>query len=241
VELGLIEGMKHLVLIPAMGCDDRLYTQLAQSLSSQINVHVIVADKTDLKNCVEQVLALAPEKFVVLGTSFGGRTALELALMIPNHIEGLVVIGAGAGPAADPVAGRQRSVRLRGGEFGHVVAEMADMVSHLPGPNGPKARDVFIDMARAQGADFMARQSDALAGRADLWEQISDITCPSLMLWGEHDRFSPAREGLRMSTLIPTARYAEITDCGHFPSLEAPEETSDILLHWLKDANLISS
>jgi pimeloyl-ACP methyl ester carboxylesterase len=228
-------------MIPAMGCDDRLYTQLAQSLSSQINVHVIVADKAELKACVEQVLFLAPHEFIVLGTSFGGRTALELALTACNLVEGLVVIGAGAGPAADPVAGRQRSVRLRGGESENVVAEMADMVSHLPGPHGPRSRDMFIDMAHGQGAEFMARQSDALAGRLDLWGRLGEITCPSLMLWGEHDKFSPAREGLRMSTLIQHARYAEIADCGHFPSLEAPEETSDVLLHWLQDAKLISS
>jgi pimeloyl-ACP methyl ester carboxylesterase len=240
-ELRLIAGMKHLVLIPAMGCDDRLYTQLAQSLSSQINVHVVVADEADLKTCVAQVLALAPQKFIVLGTSFGGRTALELVPTAPHRVEGLVVIGAGAGPAADPAAGRQRSVRLRGGEFEHVVAEMADMVSHLPGPNGPGSRNLFIEMVRGQGAEFMARQSDALAGRLDLWGRLGEITCPSLMLWGEHDKFSPAREGLRMSTLIPHARYVEIADCGHFPSLEAPEETAAILLHWLQDAKLISS
>ncbi len=233
--------MKHLVLIPAMGCDGRLYTQLAQSLSSQINVHVIVADKADLKACAEQLLALSPQKFIVLGTSFGGRTALELALTAPHRVDGFVVIGAGAGPAADPVAGRQRSVRLRGGEFENVVAEMADMVSHLPGPHGPRSRDMFIDMAHGQGSEFMARQSDALAGRLDLWGRLGDIICPSLMLWGEHDQFSLAREGLRMSTLIPNARYVEIADCGHFPSLEAPEETADILLHWLQDTRLISS
>ena len=233
--------MKNLVMIPAMGCDDRLYTQLAQSLSSQIKVRIIVVYKAELEACVEEVLALAPQRFSLLGTSFGGRIALELALTAPNRIEGLVVIGAGAGPAADPAAGRQRSVRLRGGEFENVVAEMADMVSHLPGPHGQMARDMFIDMARGQGADVMARQSDALAGRLDLWGRIGDITCPSLMLWGEHDKFSPAREGLRISTLIPHARYAEIADCGHFPSLEAPEETADIVLHWLQDTKLISS
>jgi pimeloyl-ACP methyl ester carboxylesterase len=44
-----------------------------------------------------------------------------------------------------------------------------------------------------------------------------------------------------MSTGIANARYAEIPDCGHFPTLEVPEETADILLHWLRDARLISS
>ena len=42
------------------------------------------------------------------------------------------------------------------------------MIAHLPGPNGPATRHAFIAMARKQGAELMARQSDALANRGDL-------------------------------------------------------------------------
>jgi pimeloyl-ACP methyl ester carboxylesterase len=117
--------------------------------------------------------------------------------------------------------------------------EMADMVSHLPGPNGAKARNAFISMAQKLGGALMARQSAALATRADLWPRLGEITCPSLMLWGREDRFSPAGDGLKMSTSLLHGRYAEISDCGHFPSLEAPEETADIILHWLQDSKFI--
>jgi pimeloyl-ACP methyl ester carboxylesterase len=233
--------MKHILMMPAMGCDARLYGDVAQSLSSFLIVNVVLADRENLDSCVVQVLEQAPEKFIVLGTSFGGRLALELTLAAPDRVEGLIVIGAGAGVAADPATGFRRATRLREGEFENVVVEMADMVSHLPGPNGPSAREMFITMAHSQGDDLMARQSDALAKRLDLWGRLGEILCPSLMLWGREDRFSPARDGLRMSTGIANARYAEIPDCGHFPTLEAPEETADILLHWLRDARLISS
>jgi pimeloyl-ACP methyl ester carboxylesterase len=94
-------------------------------------------------------------------------------------------------------------------------------------------------MAHEMGGALMARQSEALARRADLWPKLDEITCPALMLWGREDQFSPAAEGLKMSTALLHGRYAEISECGHFPSLEAPEETVDILLHWLYDAKPI--
>ncbi len=231
--------MQTIVMIPAMGCDQSLYREVAGRLSPYIAVSIILAGRDVLADCVSHVLDQAPEKFIVLGTSFGGRVALEAALAAPQRVQGLVVIGAGAGAAADPAAGFKRAERLRGAEFELAVAEMADMVSHLPGPRGPATRDAFIRMANTQGGTFMARQSDALAKRLDLWPRLGEIKCPSLMLWGKHDQFSPAADGLKMSMGIERARYVELPDSGHFPSLEAPEETADILLHWLQDAKLI--
>ena len=142
------------------------------------------------------------------------------------------------GVAADPSAGFRRTERLRGKEFENVVTEMADMVSHMPGPNGAKARNAFISMAQKLGGALMARQSAALSKRVDLWPRLGEIACPSLMLWGREDKFSPAADGLKMSTALLHGRYAEISECGHFPSLEAPEETADILLHWLQDSQI---
>jgi pimeloyl-ACP methyl ester carboxylesterase len=231
--------MQNLVMIPALGCDGRLYAEIVPRLSEVVTPISIVADSDQMGGCVQQVMARAPEKFIVLGTSFGGRTALEVAFAAPHRVKGLVVIGAGAGVAADPSGGFRRAERLRGNEFEKALTEMADMVSHMPGPNGPQARGSFIAMGHELGGALMARQSEALAGRADLWPRLGEITCPALMLWGREDQFSPAADGLKLATSLPIARYAEISACGHFPSLEAPEETADILLHWLHDVKLI--
>jgi pimeloyl-ACP methyl ester carboxylesterase len=231
--------MQNLVMIPALGCDGRLYADILPRLSSVVEPVTIVADKDTLTGCVQQVLERAPEKFIILGTSFGGRTALEVAFAAPHRVQGLVVIGAGPGVAADPSAGFRRTERLRGKEFESVVTEMADMVSHMPGPNGAKARNAFISMAQKQGGALMARQSAALSKRVDLWPRLGEIACPSLMLWGREDKFSSAADGLKMSTSLPHGRYVEISECGHFPSLEAPEETADIILHWLQDSKFI--
>jgi pimeloyl-ACP methyl ester carboxylesterase len=231
--------MQNLVMIPALGCDGRLYADIVQRISDVVKSVTIVADRDTMGACVQQVLEKAPEKFIILGTSFGGRLALEVAFAAPHRVQSLVVIGAGAGVAADPSAGFRRAERLRGNEFENVVTELADMISHLPGANGPTTRTSFITMAHEMGGAMMARQSEALARRVDLWPRLEEITCPALMLWGREDQFSPAADGLKMSTALLHGRYAEISECGHFPSLEAPEETADILLHWLHDAKPI--
>lgn len=229
-------AMMTLIAVPALGCDARLYGAIAPLLPSAVEVMTIIPDAANFAACVAQVLERAPERFVVLGTSFGGRVALEVTLAAPERVAGLVVIGMGPGAVADPVAGRRRFDRLRHGEFEEVVAEMAAIISHLPGPNGPATRDAFVSMARTQGEALMTRQAEALVNRNDLWPRLPEIQCPSLMLWGVHDQFSPASDGLRLSIAVARGRYVELAQCGHFPSLEYPEETAAALDHWLADS-----
>lgn len=82
----------------------------------------------------------------------------------------------------------------------------------------------------------MARQSDALAHRADRWSRVAGIACPTLCLWGAHDKFTPTAEGQRLAAEVQHGRYVELPDCGHFPTLEYPAETAVILKDWIHAA-----
>lgn len=230
--------MTNLVMIPAFGCDERLYAAIAPLLPSNVLTSAIICDGDSFETCVEQVLARAPERFVILGTSFGGRVALETALAAPGRVMGLVVIGSGPGPVADQRAGLRRSERLRAGAAAQVAAEMGDMIAQMDGPNGPAARKAFIEMCADVGPDVMTRQSDALARRTDLRPRLGGVACPALMLWGAHDKFSPAADGQYMAAAMADGRYVEIADCGHVPSLEYPEETAAAIDRWMEDQGL---
>ena len=227
-----------LIAIPALGCGAGQYDEVAGLLAPQARLASVVATEDRLEACVAQVLAAAPDRFVLMGTSFGGRVALETALAAPERVTGLIVIGASAGPIADRAVGLARGRRMRGGEFDQVLAEMGAMVAHLPGPQGPATRDAFIAMAQAMGAEGMARQSDALAHRGDLWPRLASLAMPVLCLWGREDKFTAAAQGLSLSQAVARGRYVEIAECGHFPSLEYPQETAAIIGHWLTDHGL---
>jgi pimeloyl-ACP methyl ester carboxylesterase len=229
--------MHSLVLIPAFGCDERLYTPQIAALRERFDVRVIIGTEKRYSDMVAEVLAAAPERFAILGTSMGGRLALEVALSASTRVSGLVIIGAGAGGVADATAGLRRSTRIRGGEKQQVLIEMGDMVSHLPGPNGTATREAFITMGQAMDPMTLARQSDALAHREDMWGRLGEIECPVLCLWGVHDKFSPAADGKRIVAAVKHGKYVELPECGHFPTLEYPDETTAVLRAWLATLN----
>lgn len=227
--------MKTLVLIPAFGCDARLYAPQIEALNGSCHTLVITPGADRYDAMVRDVLQQAPDEFAILGTSMGGRLALEVALAAPERVLALCVIGAGAGAVADQTAGLRRSQRIRGGEKAQVVAEMAEMVAHKPGPRGAATRQAFIDMASGFDVELLARQSDALAHRVDLWDALEDVDALTLCLWGVHDKFAPAADGLRLAEGVQMGSYVELPDCGHFPTLEYPDEATAAIVAWLED------
>jgi pimeloyl-ACP methyl ester carboxylesterase len=231
--------MQTLVMIPALCCDGDLYAEVAAGLRDLVTPRVINPAASTFEACVKQVLDGSQGDFIIMGTSFGGHVAREVALSAPDRVKGLWVIGAGAGGVANPEAGIERVTKLRDGRQDEIYRGFATTITHLPGPRGKKAADEFYRMAHRCDPLEVALRAEALNARRDRWSDLSRIACPTLLLWGRYDRFSPAADGLHMAGLIPHSRYAEIPDCGHLPSLEAPDEVIDIARHWLKDSGLV--
>lgn len=227
--------MLPLIMIPALGCNAGLYEAVAGGLGSLVRPRTLVVTEPTLPACVSRVLAAVEGDFIIAGTSFGGYVALETALAAPERVRGLWIMGSSAGAPRDPAAARERGLALRDGRFETVVTSLADAISHRPGPRGEIVREKFLAMARQMGPEPMGRQNDALSLREDRWSALPAITCPALLLWGCEDQFTPAAEGLRMAGLTADARFAEISGCGHLPTLEAPEEVVGIASHWLRE------
>jgi len=227
--------MTTLVEIPALGCDAGLYEPFNAALGLDTKVIVAVANRMAM--CAEQILSNAPNEFFLLGTSFGGRVAMETAVRAPDRVKALIIIGAGPGGVADPSAGLRRSERVRGAEFEMVLKEMGDIVSHLPGPHGPSTMEAFREMSRKGGAERFALQSDAMAHRIDLLPQLKKIACPVLCLWGEHDQYSPAETAHTIAAAVPHGRSVIMKDCGHFPTLEYPRDAANVVSGFLSLAH----
>jgi pimeloyl-ACP methyl ester carboxylesterase len=230
--------MITLVMIPALCCDEGLYDGITAALSDLVSPRIIIPGEATLAACAEKILSDADGDFIVMGTSFGGHVAREVAFAAPQRVKGLWIIGAGPGAVASPQAALERSAKLRDGRAEEVVRDFYETITYRPGERGQWAAEEFLRMARRSDPLKVALQADALAARLDRWNDLGRIACPTLLLWGVHDQFAPAADGFRMAGLIPNARYVEIADCGHLPSLEAPAEVIDAARHWLSDIRI---
>jgi pimeloyl-ACP methyl ester carboxylesterase len=71
-------------------------------------------------------------------------------------------------------------------------------------------------------------------GRRDrLYERISALKAPTLIVWGEQDEMIPVELGRRTQRLISGSRLEVIPQCGHLPQFEKPAELVRCVLEFL--------
>ena len=60
--------------------------------------------------------------------------------------------------------------------------------------------------------------------------ELSAISCPVLLVWGDRDRMVYASGAERVLAAVPGARLELIEDCGHCPQIERPELIAELIL-----------
>src|SRR5206468_497536 len=131
-----------LVLLPALLCDGDLYRAQIDALGDIADARVIVASESSLAKSAQVVLAQAPPRFALGGTSAGGNLALEVLATAPERVVGFWLTGTNAAAHSDPAGARGLSERARGGEIARIV--VVEDSGHLPTLEHPAAATLGI-------------------------------------------------------------------------------------------------
>jgi pimeloyl-ACP methyl ester carboxylesterase len=70
------------------------------------------------------------------------------------------------------------------------------------------------------------------SGRAVRRTVPESISCPVLLVWGEHDRMAPLRCAQEMHRRLPDSELVVIRNSGHTPMIEDPHRFNDALLRF---------
>ncbi len=217
-----------LVLIPALLCDEALYGPVLSGIEDTVSPQVMMSPRPALADSVADILARAPERFVLGGTSYGARLAIEVALAAPGRVRGLWLMGADPG-APD----REQSLGLAGMIEDRTEDAIAMLAGLVVAQQHEGARVSFEAMARRVGGRDGGAQMRALAAGEDVWERLGTIHIPTLMVWGKDDALVPVATGRRLADALPHAHWFALDDCGHLPTIEKPDEVADIVNEWL--------
>ena len=63
---------------------------------------------------------------------------------------------------------------------------------------------------------------------------ISNIKCPTLLIWGDKDTATPLEDAKTIEKLIPDAGLCVIKNTGHYSFCERPYEAHAILQSFIK-------
>jgi pimeloyl-ACP methyl ester carboxylesterase len=182
------------------------------------------------------------ERAALVGTSLGGRSALELALDSPERVSALVLVGPGLDDHdwSEQVEafGAEEEAALQRGDLDAAVT--ANLRLWLAGPRrdldavDPQVRELVAEMQR-QAFRLSKGHDDLQADRLDppASARLAEVQVPTLVLTGDEDVDDIHAIAERLQREISGAERATISDAAHLPSLERPDEFDRIVLAFL--------
>jgi pimeloyl-ACP methyl ester carboxylesterase len=174
----------------------------------------------------------------VVGCSFGGRIALELAFHRPELVDRLVLVGAGLGgwdwSEATQADFAEEEELVERGDLAAAAAQQARM--WLAAGAEPAVRELTQAMTiRSYEQQLPLEESvQATWPQPPAAERVADIAAPTLVIVGTEDVADILAMADHLAAQIPGARLATIEGAGHLPSLERPAELNRLLLDFLR-------
>ena len=177
--------------------------------------------------------AINIEKAIIAGHSWGGGIAMDLALACPQRVEKLVLIDSTGYPLKHNFVARL--LKLPGiGKFLLALCDKDTLEWILK-------KGVFFDPSLVTDEEIKGwirpyyvkgsvqaalelRNFDFVIG-----EQLKDISCPVLIIWGQDDKCLPVKFAERFKQDIKGSVLKIIPDCGHNPQEEKPREVNELI------------
>ncbi len=185
----------------------------------------------DLVHLYLELLDGLGEKASVVGFSFGGWLAAEMAAASCHRIEKLVLVDA----LGLKISGRETPDILD--IFNTHPRDVAkrrwrDAPRHAPDFNA-MPDDEIVRYARDREALCLYGWQPYMHNpRLNRW--LARIAVPTLVLWGEDDGIVAPGYGKAYSALIPGARFQLIAAAGHHPEIEQPGAFAERVLAFLE-------
>ena len=167
--------------------------------------------------------AVGWDRCLVMGVSFGGMVAQELAARAPERVERLVLCCTSSGGEGQPSYPLHELQQLPEDERALRHMELSDTrcdaAWRAANPEAVERMQGFMAARAAVGADDPGRdegfrlQLEARSGH-DTWSRLPKLTMPTYVCGGRHDGIAPPENQHALERAIPDAKL-ELFDGGH--------------------------
>jgi pimeloyl-ACP methyl ester carboxylesterase len=161
---------------------------------------------------------LGVDRCAVVGTSQGGFIGMRMALLAPDRVAALALLGT-SGAAEDPeVAAGYRQAAAAWREHG-ATQELLDLNATICLGSGFDATEWQAKWRRLSG-DHVDRVLTPLVERDSVLDRTHEIRCPALVLHGSADAAYSVDRARELAAALPNAEPPVIVEGGaHFLSL----------------------
>lgn len=239
---------RPLVLLHGWGSSARVWKKLTALLTTQFQTTAYdlpgfgFSDPTvsmDLAEVSEWLLRAIEGRFMILGWSFGGLVALEMARRAPDRVAGMVLI------AVNPCFVRRPdwAHALEGGVLEsfaqHVTKTPARALKRfaaLQASNGERRTEVVRELLVAAWRIPERRvllTTLTLLSKSDMRQVVGGLHCPVALVLGEQDALVPVAMRNELMPIAPKLCCYVVAGAAHAPFLSHPRQTADCVEEFL--------
>lgn len=182
-------------------------------------------------------------KIHLVGTSYGGRVAVEFALLFPSLTLSLSIINSFSESDSyldTLVAGWDKNRVFGNGEnfFWSVVPIFYGKT--FISENQEEFEKRAIALENADEAFFTGQKAIYDTFSADIYvtDRLCDIQCPTLVIVGDQDLVTPVKFSEILVEHISNVEFIIIPDCGHVTIAEKPKELESVVLGFILKQDL---
>jgi 3-oxoadipate enol-lactonase len=191
-----------------------------------------LVDYADDLHALLTKLELTPA--AIVGFSFGGMVAQELALRYPQDVSALVICASRASlPAAARDVARARGDDARSRGMSDVLEATLDRW-FTPAFRAGGKEDAIKAHLLSHNVEDWAQAWYAMAA-VDTLPRLRGVRAPALCVAGELDKSSQPEAMKEISAAIPGGRYSELKGAPHMLFLEQPEATARLVGEFLRE------
>ena len=229
--------MTKIVLIPGLLSDARVFSGIKTALPQFEWFDFERSASGSLARWGQEVLSVTGGPVVLFGHSMGARIALESWAFDSSRVAGLILADFGVDGTVTEKERSGRADRVRGAyEKG-----MSNLLDSWLKPMVAKGFDIndrykqLEEMVLKETPESHEQQIDALLNRPNAEAYLNAIRCPTLLLVGDQDQWSPAEQHIKIGEKLVGSQVEVVQGAGHFPPFERPDVVASLVHDWIEE------
>lgn len=233
---------RNLVLLHGWAMHTEMWGDFAVKLSQNYRVMLIDLPSHDNLNQIADAIVaqLNDEPFYILGWSFGGTVALQIAAQCPNSVKGIILM------AANPCFVETKN-------WAGMPMETFNVFSDNFHANPTATLQKFLNLQLHGSPTFLkeAKRRFSLKSPAEFSDleislnllKISDLrgfltksSCPIMAILSNNDALVPFGIGEKMQALQPNLELHILENATHIPFLTQPKNCLNFINTFINDA-----
>lgn len=197
----------------------------------------------DMDTLTEDTMALLKalniDKCHFVGLSMGGFVAQRIAIKYPDMLLSLILLATSADPE-EPVTEKQyrkliTAVRWIG--LKRICKKIMPIMfgnRFLTDKARKSERKYWLEQLKENNKVGAIRATLGMIGRKGVYEQLSKITTPTLVIFGDEDTATPYVKSERIHFAIAGSKLAIIKHVSHTAAVEEPEQVNAVIDRFLE-------